>query len=394
MSLIEVTIATLIFVSVMSAVMQFMVSSRHLSSLGAAEDQVNLAGKQVLQEISQDLAQSGWSFPNGGPLPGAFGADRNSRYFPYVVQQAAPDGSLAGGQGGRFRHTWHPADPDFYLNLGPPLPGRLADATTNFADTARAAYLSSFYARSQELIFVRLSNSAWQANPGEEEPGLGRFGTLADWAIPDNQAALGVLYPSAWEQDIDANGIVTYAERSAGLGMTYGVPIYGGRLQQIVGGTPTEPLWEVAPMWETIDAPIYDGTGAQELREYMYAVTPSPSGMGRLVRAHKVDNLAGLTAGSDLGQYISNNGAFAMVVDKVLSDDVVRVVFDTYRTTNDLDVNEIRVRLCLAKRQVSNPDVIIFNTVASVLSMRSRYSVTDRGNDRSILTNTRPGFDF
>ena len=97
-----------------------------------------------------------------------------------------------------------------------------------------------------------------------------------------------------------------------------------------------------------------------QLREYMYAVVPSPfSGFGgRLVRAFSVDfsNYPDRGEGGRPGQWIARRDNVGFVVDKVLSDDVTRIVFDTYRTDPRSDkqgrvgLNEVRVRLYMASR--------------------------------------------
>jgi hypothetical protein len=104
------------------------------------------------------------------------------------------------------------------------------------------------------------------------------------------------------------------------------------------------------------------------------------------VRTHKVANVGGLTYGNEVGQYISSVGGNAgMVIDQILSDDTVRIVFDTYRTTTDLEVNEVRVRIYLARGQTSDPALLIRRTVECILTMRGKSSPVDRANDLSML---------
>ena len=59
MSLVESSIAMVIFVAVLSAVMEFMIATKQLNSLGSAEDDINIAGNRLLQQISDDITQSG-----------------------------------------------------------------------------------------------------------------------------------------------------------------------------------------------------------------------------------------------------------------------------------------------------------------------------------------------
>jgi hypothetical protein len=133
----------------------------------------------------------------------------------------------------------------------------------------------------------------------------------------------------------------------------------------------------------------------QRYREYMYAVVPSPTalGLGRLVRAYRRPNATGIPLGVEPGQRITEvatdagsmlSEQVAMVVDRVLSDDVVRIVFDTYRTVDagagtvtTLGVNQVRLRLFLAKRQTTVPDPIVRKVVTTTFAMRARASTGD-----------------
>jgi hypothetical protein len=88
-------------------------------------------------------------------------------------------------------------------------------------------------------------------------------------------------------------------------------------------------------------------------------------------------------------------GTAGMVVDKVLSDDVVRIVFDTFRTTRDtsaaddvneqLAVNQVRIRLFLARRSIANPSLIISRMLDTVVSMRAKLSKSWVDQDAGLL---------
>ena len=90
----------------------------------------------------------------------------------------------------------------------------------------------------------------------------------------------------------------------------------------------------------------------------------------------------------------------AMVVDRVLSDDVVRIVFDTYRTVdagsatvNALGINQIRVRLYLARRQLTNPDTVLSRMAEATLAMRCRSSGGDMARIAATLGSAPVGVD-
>jgi hypothetical protein len=154
------------------------------------------------------------------------------------------------------------------------------------------------------------------------------------------------------------------------------------------------------PQWETMSLPTYQGTAAETLREFMYAVVPSPieGSYGRLVRAFRRNVTDGAPpVGSDLGQRITDvaedNGVkVAMIVDRILAEDVVRLVCDTVRTVDagqatvrTLSLNQVRIRLFLVRRQVTEPSRVVFRTMEATFAMRARGSANDMTRTQTIL---------
>jgi hypothetical protein len=138
--------------------------------------------------------------------------------------------------------------------------------------------------------------------------------------------------------------------------------------------------------WQTMAEPSFSRAdyGPERLQEFTYAVVPTPLGLGRLVRAAKV-LASGLPAsakeGIEIGDILAGDATYKMVIDRVYSDDVVRIVFDTYRTIDQgsaedevrtLAPNQVRLRLYMARRQISNPAVINSRMYEAILGMRSR----------------------
>jgi hypothetical protein len=408
MSLLETMIALMLFVAAIAILMESLIATRHLSSLGNAEDDLAFSSRQVMDAISGDLAESGWHFTTATNLPQTQAADRAARYYPYVQQQNL--GAATGGLGSAFTYT-HRDEPAVRVfatglaRLPGSLPGLPGDAERVFG-TARAAYLASFAARSQELIFVRQATRGWVADPGQRSPPTIPFDRTKDWSDQSaaNRRALGVLYPSGWEStggsyrprrwDVDGDNVIGANEGDSDLDglpdVPYGRPLLAGEL--FVDGNSLTLL----PLWETLDQPDYDADTVEEVRDYTYAVVPSPVGLGRLVRAFKVRVLdeASPSHGFGLGQLMTpypTAEVFGMKIDRVLSDDVTRVVFDTFRTDASLDINQVRVRIYLARQSVSQPELVVYRVADSVVALRAKVSDADRTDD---IGRARPSVGF
>lgn len=444
-TLIELVIAVAILAVASVAVMENMVASRHLSSHAAAKDELELDAMRIMSEISADLTASGWDFCDDGAAPVYSGVaqtvDRQLRYYPMVQVQPAYDGSNTGGFNTDL--PWTRLDPSLVRlpaverinaenNI---LPGSPADALAGAL--AEAAWNSSFFARSAGLVFLRAFNGTWPegVDPGSPQdqsifasaddaryvslspsqrqrpvlnfsldPG-GRPLHWEDWRTANNHASLNVLFTSGFTETTANSNVWT--ERFPG--QPYGVTLDAGWYDWgDVENAPIKPAWE-SMRRPNMDAVPVVGTmtelerrraymlSPQRYREYAYVVVPSPRdsqlGLGRLVRAYRTVNADAIPVGVEPGQRISltatDSGAIltenvGLVVDKVLSDDVVRIVFDTYRTVDEgqarvstLDVNQVRVRLFLAKRQVSKPDVVLSKIATRILGMRARNSAGD-----------------
>lgn len=427
LTLLEVMIATGLMLLVMAAILEAMATSQHLESHAAAKDELAQQSDTIMRAIADDLTASGWHLPtnedfnrDGNPNPtvdedlngnGVIdtityanqnqGEDRFGWYYPYVTIQDT-DGSLAAGFGAKFQHIIRPIAAVVLPTLPKVLPGVATDATTpNLADSV---WSTSFHARSQELVFLKATVGMWDRNSDSFvrrdsaavyaatasnayngqllDFGGTRAQWLADPVAQDNHAALGVLYPSGWSAT--ATG---FAARTPNL--PYGVVLDAGWYDAAAEGTDEDPPVKV--QWETINAPTFSANDYSPymLREYAYAVVPSPIGFGRLVRSHRIHTSAmpaGTVQGYDIGNVLPtfSGTTYRMLVDRVLSDDVTRIVFDTYRTVDfgatevtTLGVNQVRVRLFLARRQVTNPSVVVSHVVEAIVNMRARSSQSD-----------------
>lgn len=441
-TLLEVTIASLLFIIAAAAVMESMTATRHLVSNGAARDQLEYDGDLAIRAIAADLASSGWEFadPTETTTYAAVSAatDRTLRYYPMVQVQPTPGGGNLDGFNTRLPWT-RLLDANLPGGTLPAvLRGNQADALA--ANLPDADWNASFHARSTSLVFLKVAIGSWQPDqdpgtvndrsiwetagdagylarrPSELQPPMLNFTADAtgvetawqDWNTPGNHANLRVLFTSGFDEQPTG-----WVERFPG--QPYGATLDGGWYDW--GDVEEAPI---KPAWESMRRPTPGAvadiaqrraymSAPERLREYMYCVVPSPTalGMGRLVRAYRVPDAAAVAAGVDPGQRITvtanDAGAFAtetvgMVVDRVLSDDVVRVVFDTYRTVDAggaqvqaLGINQVRVRLFLARRQVTNPDVVLSRVIETTIAMRSRSSGGDMARVAGVLGATPIG---
>lgn len=441
-TLIEMVIAVAILGSATVAVMESLTAARNLSSLSSAKDEVELDTSRIIAEIQSDLTASGWDFcdETTGAIYGgvSIATDRQLRYYPMVQVQPAYDGSNTNGLNTDL--PWTRLDnsllrlrtmEDPRLRVGSI--GASTDALTS--GLSEETWLSSFYARSAGLVFLRTYGGSWPegVDPGtpqdhsvfagmtdarylslppseQQRPSLnfstdptGRPLHYKDWQTANNHASLNVLFTSGFfEATADSN---IWTERFPGL--PYGVTLDAGWYDWTDSETaPIKPAWESMRRPDVTNHPDEPSLteleerraymlAPQRYREYAYVVVPSPTalGMGRLVRAYRTVNAATIPLGVEPGQRISEvandvgdllTEQVALVVDKVLSDNVVRIVFDTYRTVDagqptvsTLDVNQIRVRLFFARRQVTNPEVVVTKIATSVIAMRARNAPGD-----------------
>lgn len=399
MSLPEVLMAAALLVVAVSLSMQGLISAVSGNAYGSAQDEVSFDANHISDVISTDLSLSGWDSTRTlgvrAQLSNALAGDRNEYYFPYVSQQVATTSTR--GVGTQFPHAARPAARvDLTLPAG--LPGLASDATKDFNQalpTDRAAYLASFYAKSQELIFLRQASMDPTQGLISRNTIAEQFVSGQDWTLPNNRAALNVLYLSAWEEFPLGSGLFRVrpaldANADGIPDAPYGLPITSGELQS------TDGELSLLPRWETITPPDNDPTTQDNWREYMYCVVPSPVGFGRLVLARKVAVTTASVAGVNIGQIIStlpSSNGFGMEVLEILSDNVVRVVFDTFRTDSTLDVNQIRMRVYFARQSTVNPTVVVSQVKEMLFTMRTKNSYSDVGTDLGLISPS-VGFDF
>jgi type II secretory pathway pseudopilin PulG len=312
-------------------------------------------------------------------------------------------------------------------------------------------YKLSYYARSQEMVFLKAATGSWvqttthgtaaipyakagnafnthslyagvtvanYANtlPSNYAPPTLDFynGPNSDtlWTGNNNQSALGVLQMSGFAPVYDGSGnIASYTD----LTLNTGLGSASGYTKAPYGRVLECSFFDVANnqelQWDTLNLPTYrmfSGTSTYDrnnLREYMYCVVPSPVGLGRLVRAVKVSlptstayhdatfnpvsNKTGHIGINDIISKDSTN-TYGMVIDKILSDNVVRIVFDTVRTAEvkanagayslAVSPNQVRVRVYIMVQTAANSKVVIPRTIECTFAMRAMVGQQNAAN--------------
>lgn len=419
-TLVELIVALTILVSLLVAVAEALTATFEQTSMQYTDDTLALQARRASDLISKDLSLSGWHFISqtaGAYTTTDHDVDRAMIYYPYVIQQA-PSGEAPGTTLGRGLPDTTPSHGDINIDEDlthwqrgadlvqlyditapeedsfggartlPPALGEVADFSNNYHDDGstdadmRSRYYDSYFARSQELIFLKAQTAdTWDENPFEQDLPILDFdnGTDADWNADNRHGTLGVEPFGNWSSN--------------------NVQAPGAWVANLAGGD----VFSVETRWETTSAApqVYDVTTDQrimqsELREYGYVVIPSTYTFGRLCRVFSADmtTYPDNGRGTDPGQWISRAGDRAVVIDEILAEDVVRVVFDTLRSdgTGALSLNEVRMRLYMARASVKQPDLILFRQFDFIFTMRTRNNGDANTEDETTLGAT--GIDF
>lgn len=489
-TLTEVMISTVIIGALMAAVMSSMTSVMDYSKLGEAQDDLAISGSRVMKQISEDIAVSGWFVPQGKQYQSDPTADRSARYYPYVQIQPY-DSGLGLGTGGLglgfphhkraknmvwLPHMTAPVSEIDNINRYNVLPGNYLDAVRDFDGmnvVSMENCVKSFFARSQELIFLRCTMSTVAGQdaglmfPQRNADGWRTLPSKTTVSSQTPHNALGILRMDEYQRaEVEAGSSLDPTKYGSAGGVVYRKKAKGGTGDYWIIYDPELPTawlnwnggdYSVNLRWETIEpidssattnppanANLYPGFTPSTLvtytnvsladpniplisilREYSYVVVPSATGVGRLVRCEKKKFSAQpviVTApGPGVGNVISSavepddNSAgaiYGMVVDKVISDDVARITFETIRTSripdasdsanygagvaamiqqNALDVNQIRIRIYMVKdHRVNGENQPVYQRFETIASMRARSSATDVENDRKAHSNFPP----
>lgn len=399
-TLIELIITLMLIAILGTAMTMVMEGGSGWSATASSEDALAEDVLGVWKTMNDDLAQSAWFIPDSTQSFGTASLvnDRSLFYAPYVLQPSvtsaptngqATNASLtifnrssAGDQ--RFEGSGV-ADLDRCVGL---IPGTPAD---RMLAPMAATYATSYFARSQELVFVRATSTAWNRTANApmnlmstslRPPPVELFpGTTSDWMTPANHTAIGALRPSGWQR---SGTTWTQISPSAPYGQ-----VMDACYLYTSGGTTDLKL-----QLEQKVQPDFTTQSPANVRLFSYAVVPCPigRGLGRLVRVYSANGTVG-TSGVEIGQRIASDGASSLVVDKVLSDNVIRVVFDSARHSDAIGVNNIRATIYFAKPVEKNrlQSAVIHRSVTMIFALRAANTYQDKADTRALIK-TSPVF--
>ncbi len=373
------------------------------SAKASAEDELTEDVLTVWKTFNDDLGQSAWWIPDPTQAfsDPSFTVDRGLLYAPFVVQPTL-SGAANSGQptGARMRIFARSGSGDTRFE-GPALadldrltlPGQVSDRLLSpAAFSSPALYRQSYFARSQELVFVRATNTLWNhisdrpnqvgsAAPGTIQLPIERFpGPTTAWRASANHSTIGALLPSGWQ-------------RSGTSWVSIGTGPYGQVMDAcyLYGASATLGL---RLQLEQQGQPTFQAQDPAQVRLYTYAVVPSPNGrgLGRLVRAYSATPGSTPTSGVNPGQRIASDGATSLIIDRVISDNVTRVLFDTARHADDIGINNVRATVFFAKlsenKRGSNAPLVLRRAVTMVFALRAANSWQDKESARSRIKTT------
>lgn len=440
-SFMEVIIAVALLATVMALAMESLMAGQNYDQFSSLQDDLALESTRIMSQIRNDLTVSGWEFPTQPLADYKVNAttDRTLRYYPFVQIQSHDGTTTTQGLGSATEYGWSHRPPNMVVlggTPGSPSPdswhdiGRLdIGEPADFGKTAAAAFASavsrgaangaasatnidaywhrSFFARSQEILFLRSTVSTWDERTEtvisnvDQPPLLSFKGIRQQWSTPVYHDQLHILRAAGWYAVKDGSGAVLSwnpypipgSSASTASTYPYGVVMDAGYLVE-----PDASISTIGVNWRTTDGSTYNhdtdsaadmNAYASKLRVYSYCVIPSRLGFGRLVRAMRSNDAATRTWGTDIGNKIAESGSSCMVIDRVLSDHVMRICFDTYRTLPDVssaEINQVQVRLYMGAR--ADTGTTITRMYETTMCMRSRNTQADKGESDSSIAST------
>ena len=398
------------------------------AALGRVQDEIAEDARSIWRVMNEDISQSAWyrTEPSGTYAVASLSDDRALFYCPYIVQaaqessytQGAPTAAntrlLPFARAGSSDLTYRP--PPIFDTFDPILPGTVDDRTANPGTTQALydGYRESYFARSQELVFVKATSSLWdrRANrplaatamtqsyqpPLEIFDGFNSSGqfirsTRADWLTENNHGRVGALFSSGWE--LGSGG---WSAREQVYPDPEDAPY--GRVMESVRFNTTSGNAEFALQFEQYTVPDFQTQDPDNVHLYGYLVVPSPGqrGLGRLVRVKTIPANSALLSGSEVGQVVASTSATSLIVDRVLSDNVVRVLFETSRHAcalgaapadlSQIGSNNIRVTIFFAKlaeHRLAQP-TMVHQAITMIFCMRAANTPQDQLDARAEMT--------
>jgi hypothetical protein len=298
-------------------------------------------------------------------------------------------------------------------------------------DTIAKRDLDSAYRPNRHLVWLSILHDAWHQDPLKIQPPVLRMGESqwADWSTwtataPasrwDNLALIKVApistqlettsgsgvwdtVPDALRFDITDGGGTSINVGTLPVPRAAGWPMISSILRIENGGA----SYDVIPQWDTILQPDFkaEDKDHNKWRDRGLFLIRSPlTPFGRLVIAAKMPAVTAagtVPIGTGVGNRISryeDGDDNAFIIISVLSDRVLRLTADTWRTAmepgSDLSVtadatasvHDITIRIWFANEDRSVPDGITLRRASFTIAMRGKTSERSMADDRSAVT--------
>ncbi len=342
LSVLEVIIAMSMFSIIMLAVLQSLSSMRGFISTESTTNDLTLESRRVMRELVNDLGNSAWLVTIRTSPPAAKATDladllnpakdRLLRYYPFVVVQST-NGFPAGTQFAAWQRT--------------------AANVLQWTDPWFNALPAANRLPSQELIFLRVQHGPPNSSPIGFVSQRVNFNRRWDGAvIATDSRGLMSGTSDVGDGSIDwRDGVQPMSQFKNGVkvpSLTVKPDIVTAT---VVGDTPM--VMESFAGSTALTNPALR-FNPDYLREYSYVVVPNAnSRKGRLERRWR-------------------DGTGAVVVPgEVLSENVDRIVIDTYRTLSSLNVNQVRIQLYMSKEAVDGGARFVSSRIDATVALRS-----------------------
>jgi prepilin-type N-terminal cleavage/methylation domain-containing protein len=387
----------------------------------------------------------------GGVLSDSILDDRTRRYWPYVMSDRIPRPLPS-----NTPMPYAELHPDVQMNratwarFGDQIPGltqQLAGgppmeslpstselvAMPSLADVGSAAKRDreSAYRPNRHLIYLTILHDGWAREPQNiQAPVLSlgdpQWGDLAVWSASapasgwSNLAQVRVApistqiedfsgagdwntVPDTLRFDITDGNPTTTTVGAANVPRAAGWPMTSGILSVQNGGA----SYKMYPQWDTVEPPTFkqEDRNHDKWRDRGLFLVRSPSTpFGRLVIAAKMPVTGpsgptpiGVGVGNRISRHTDANGN-GFVIITVLSDQVVRLTADTWRTALDNEVDladssdetisphDVRIRIWLAAEDRSSTNALSIRRATFTVTMRGKSAPDDMADDRAMIS--------
>ncbi|MDA3959255.1 MAG: prepilin-type N-terminal cleavage/methylation domain-containing protein [Planctomycetota bacterium] len=335
MNLLEVTIGLVIFALIMGITYEVLISTRRFVSTAAMADNLSDEGRTIIRSIMDDLGNSAWQLKPGLDTEklaeaGNINFDRNvAQYYPYIIMQDYASATAADPSAFQLAGNGLPNTSGWYAPFIIPSNQILTPAyLTRLQENLPSSHLK----QSRGIIFLRVRYGDRVTDSPLIEHEWLNFNTdpakMSDYLTPDNLPVVSSMAVTSTGSDVAD------------------MPLNWESYREGSNAAAWEETGNVTTIWNGTDL-LLGG-----FRWYCYDLERDPQYGKRLVRRY----------------YEKNN---SRLVTEEISTEVDRIVFDTYRTSGDLALNQVRVQIWLSRPSDENPLIPVRHYVEQTIALRS-----------------------